>query len=88
MRSFPVHEAKARLSAVLRLVEGGEDVVITRAGKPIVRLTAIDTAAQSAQELGFGSLRGQIRLAEDFDAPMNDELSDWDDGPVFPSGAL
>jgi hypothetical protein len=28
MRSFPVHEAKAKLSAVLRLVEGGEDELL------------------------------------------------------------
>lgn len=87
MRSFPVHEAKAKLSAVLRLVEGGEDVVITRAGEPIVRLTAVQATTQTPQELGFGSLRGQIHIADDFDAPMSDdELSDWYDGPIFPPG--
>ncbi|MEJ7797287.1 MAG: type II toxin-antitoxin system prevent-host-death family antitoxin [Solirubrobacteraceae bacterium] len=85
MRSFPVHEAKAKLSAVLRLVETGEDVVITRAGEPVARLTAINARPKTPEQLGFGSMRGQITLAEDFDAPMTeDELSQWYDGPIFP----
>ena len=40
MRSLNVAEAKAQLSALLDAVESGEDVQITRRGKPVARLTA------------------------------------------------
>ena len=40
MRSLSVAQAKAHLSALLDAVEAGEDVEITRRGKPVARLTA------------------------------------------------
>ena len=38
MRTVPVREAKARFSELLRAAEGGEEIVITRNGRPSVRL--------------------------------------------------
>lgn len=38
MRSVPVREAKAKFSELLRAAESGEEIVITRNGKPSVRL--------------------------------------------------
>lgn len=85
MRSYPVHEAKARLSQLLRDVEAGEDVVITRAGTPVVRLTAVSRGGGTAEDHGFGSLAGQIRIADDFDTPLSEEeLEDWYRGPIEP----
>lgn len=40
MRTVSVAEAKARLSAVLDTVQGGEDVVITKHGRPVARIVA------------------------------------------------
>jgi prevent-host-death family protein len=40
--TISVAEAKARLSAILQAAEGGEEVLITRRGKPVVRLTAVE----------------------------------------------
>ncbi|RYF00205.1 MAG: type II toxin-antitoxin system Phd/YefM family antitoxin [Oxalobacteraceae bacterium] len=38
MRQVNIHEAKTRLSELIAAVEAGEEVVIARAGKPVVRL--------------------------------------------------
>ena len=40
MNLVPIHEAKAKLSALIALVEKGEEVVLTRHGKRVVRLAA------------------------------------------------
>lgn len=40
MQSIPIHQAKSQLSELIRAVEQGEDVVLTRHGKPVVRLVA------------------------------------------------
>ncbi|MBW3603657.1 MAG: type II toxin-antitoxin system Phd/YefM family antitoxin [Actinobacteria bacterium] len=66
-----VHEAKTHLSRLLERVEQGEEVVIARNNRPIARLVA-----HAAPERQPGSLRGCIRIAEDFDDPLPDELVD------------
>jgi prevent-host-death family protein len=40
MHLVPIHEAKAKLSALIALAEHGEEVVLTRHGKRVVRLAA------------------------------------------------
>lgn len=59
-----VYEAKTQLSRLIERAMAGEDVVIARAGKPMVRLVPV--AAQPARRTP-GSARGQIRMAPDFD---------------------
>ncbi|MGY2066323.1 type II toxin-antitoxin system Phd/YefM family antitoxin [Blastococcus sp. SYSU DS0619] len=63
-RTVNVHEAKTHLSRLLEAVEAGEDVVIARAGKPVARLVA---AGARTDRRVPGSLRGRIRIADDFD---------------------
>jgi prevent-host-death family protein len=48
MQSIPINEAKTRLSALIHAVEQGEEVVLTRHGKPVVRLVA-ETAEGPSQ---------------------------------------
>ena len=48
MQSVPINEAKTRLSALIHAAEQGEDVVLTRHGKPVVRLVA-ETAEGPSQ---------------------------------------
>lgn len=50
MQSIPIHQAKAQLSELIRAAEQGEDVVLTRHGKPVVRLVAERPDAPSAAE--------------------------------------
>jgi prevent-host-death family protein len=59
-----VYEAKTQLSRLIDRAVAGEDVVISRAGTPMVRLVPV--AAPPARRAP-GSARGQIRMAPDFD---------------------
>lgn len=68
-----VHQAKTHLSRLLQEVEQGEEVVIARSGVPVARLVAWRAPTQPLASPG--AMRGQIELADDFDAPL-DELFD------------
>lgn len=57
-----VHEAKTNLSRLLRMVESGTEVHITRASQPIARLVPISS---STRELGFAA--GTFEVPDDFD---------------------
>jgi prevent-host-death family protein len=60
-----VTEAKANLSQLLDLVDKGEEVILSRAGKPVAILEPYRRSGRPRQP---GSLRGQIRISADFDA--------------------
>lgn len=60
-----MHEAKSKLSSLVKLAEGGEEVVIQRSGRPVARLVAMQERRPVAE--AFGALRGEIELADDFD---------------------
>jgi len=66
-----IHEAKTQLSKLLEQVQAGEDVVIAKAGAPIVRL--IPYAPPSRRIAPPGSMEGEGWIADDFDEPI-DEL--------------
>jgi prevent-host-death family protein len=72
-----VHEAKTHLSRLLEEVAAGSEIVIARAGEPVARLTSIKPETR-ARKPGF--LKGRIRIATDFDAPLPDELVDAFEG--------
>jgi prevent-host-death family protein len=60
-----MHEAKTTLSRLVEAAQAGEEVVIMRSGEPAVRLEPIKS--NTARASLFGSLKGQIEIAEDFD---------------------
>jgi prevent-host-death family protein len=59
-----IHEAKTQLSRLVDRAAKGEPFVIAKAGKPLVKVTAVDAPA-APQRLGF--LAGEIAVPEDFD---------------------
>lgn len=69
MASVNVGEAKTHLSSLIERAERGEDVVIARAGRPVVRLVAIRTADRV-----LGADRGRFVVPDDFDAPLPDDV--------------
>lgn len=71
MRLVNVHEAKTHLSSLLEDVANGSEVTIAKAGKPVARLVPI-TGRTPQRKPGF--LRGRIRVADDFDAPLPEEV--------------
>ena len=66
-----VHEAKTHLSKLLARVEGGEEVLISRAGKPVARLVAV--APKRVRRIP-GRDKGKIWMAADFDGPLPPDL--------------
>jgi len=66
-----IHEAKTHFSKLLQRVAGGEEVTISRAGVPVARLVPVETKSK-VRPLGFA--RGEVWIADDFDAPLPDEL--------------
>lgn len=67
-----IHEAKTHFSRLLQRVAAGEEVVIARAGVPVARLVAVEPKKPKTRPLGFA--RGEVWVADDFDAPLPDEL--------------
>ncbi len=67
-----IHFAKTHLSKLLDEVEGGDDVIIARAGKPVARVTALEKGNARLQAMGMD--RGKVMIADDFDAPLPDDI--------------
>jgi prevent-host-death family protein len=67
-----IHEAKTHLSRLLQRVAAGEEVTIARSGVPVARLVAVEPEKKKIRLLGMD--RGRIWIADDFDAPLPDEL--------------
>jgi prevent-host-death family protein len=65
-----VHEAKTRLSQLLRLVDSGQEIEIARGGEPVAKLIPFHLR----QTRRLGSDRGVYRVPDDFDAPLPDEV--------------
>ena len=69
-----IYEAKSRLSALIEKAQSGEEVVIARAGTPVVRLAPVARAAGTRSGVRFGGLKpSRLKLASDFHAPLRDE---------------
>ncbi|MBK9030997.1 MAG: type II toxin-antitoxin system prevent-host-death family antitoxin [Myxococcales bacterium] len=74
MKIVNMHEAKSTLSQLVEQVERGEEIVLARAGTPVARLVPLRPSSPRV----LGRWRGQVRMADDFDAPLpDDELAAW-----------
>jgi prevent-host-death family protein len=71
MARVGMHEAKTHLSQLVERAEAGEDVVIQRNGKPVVRLVAVAEEPRSLATV-HGAWRGRVRIADDFDELPHD----------------
>jgi len=71
MESVNIYEAKTRLSQLVDQAASGQDVVVSRNGKPVARITRLESAKRPIK---FGVLKGKVIIAADFDAPLSDEV--------------
>ncbi len=71
MDTVNIYDAKTHLSRLIDRAAAGEDIVLSRHGKPLVRITRLEPAKR---QIRFGLLKGQVRVAADFDAPLPDEV--------------
>ncbi len=65
-----MHEAKTKLSQLVERAESGEDIVIARNGKPVVRLVPVSNTSSLAAVRG--AWRGRVEIAPDFDELPDD----------------
>ena len=77
-----VSEAKAELSSLLVLAEQGEEVIISRSGKPVARLVKFE---RSTQRRKLGALKGKIWISPDFDAPSPEIEALFNEGSIEPA---
>ncbi len=81
--SVNIHEAKAQLSHLLALVRQGEDVVICNRNIPEARLVPVEEKPKKKRL--FGQYKGQFTVPDRFFEPMTEEeLSLWENSPLFP----
>jgi prevent-host-death family protein len=66
-----IHEAKTNFSKLLQRVAAGEEITIARAGVPVAKLVPAEPKREK-RKLGIDE--GRIHIADDFDAPLPDEI--------------
>ncbi len=69
-----VHEAKSTLSKLLKAALEGEEVIIAKSGRPLVRLEPVSRKEKSAP----GRFAGQIQMGNFFEPLNEDELAAWE----------
>ncbi len=74
METVTIHKAKTELSRLIEKACRGEEIVIARGKKPVVRLVAIEAVPRKREP---GLLKGKISYSADAFAPLTDqELKD------------
>ncbi|CAE6840660.1 hypothetical protein R69658_08146 [Paraburkholderia aspalathi] len=71
MQTVNIHDAKTNFSRLVDAAAGGEEIVIAKAGKPAARLVPIECTKVTRR---FGALKGKIRIADDFDAALPEDV--------------
>lgn len=79
-----MHQAKTTLSKLVDQALAGEEVVIAKAGRPLVKLTPVAETASKAKRGIVGSMEGEIWFGPGWDQPDEDMLNAGD-RDIFPS---
>ena len=67
MDSVNIYDAKTRLSQLADTAAAGQHVVVSRNGKPLVRITRLK---DNKRAITFGVLKGKLKVPKHFDAPL------------------
>lgn len=73
MKIVNIHEAKTHLSSLVEQAASGESFIIAKAGKPLVKVTALDTPS-GKQKRRTGFMAGQIAVPDDFDQMHSQQI--------------
>ena len=79
MKTINMHEAKTHLSSLIEKAMQGESFIISRAGKPMVRVTRVD-APLAKSRTGF--MLGQIQVPDDFDSMGSEHIATLFEGAL------
>lgn len=72
-----IYEAKMKLSSLVERAQKGEEIVIAKAGKPMAKLTPIEQNqgnSEPAEHIFGRNLMGITYIADDFDAPLPEDV--------------
>ncbi len=72
MATVNIHAAKTHLSRLVDEAAAGEEIIIAKAGKPLVKLVPLLPSSRPKRRLG--ALAGRASIPADFDAPLPDEV--------------
>jgi len=72
--SVNVHEAKTHFSKLLERVSRGEEVIISKAGRPVAKLVPLGSGVARRVP---GSASGRVRIGPDFDEPLPEDIQSW-----------
>ncbi|HEX5763838.1 MAG TPA: type II toxin-antitoxin system Phd/YefM family antitoxin [Solirubrobacterales bacterium] len=67
--SVNIHEAKTHFSKLVRRAEEGEEIIVRRGQEPVARIAPLK---KRGGVRGFGSMKGEIHIREDFDEPLEE----------------
>jgi prevent-host-death family protein len=79
MQTYNIHDAKTQLSRLVEQAAKGESFVIAKAGKPMVKVIALD-APEPSQQKRFGFMAGQIQVPDDFNTMGAVEIQEQFEG--------
>ena len=72
-----MHEAKTHFSQLVNAAAEGKEILIAKAGKPVAKIVSLEAKKRKVR---FGVLKGKVRVADDFDAPLPDDILDQFEG--------
>ena len=79
METINIHDAKTHLSKLVEKASHGESFIIAKAGKPMVRVTSIDSP-EPGQVKRIGFLQGLIQVPDDFNQMGSDKVLELFEG--------
>jgi prevent-host-death family protein len=68
---YNLYEAKTSLSRLVDRAASGEEIILSKAGKPLAKLVPFSRSPEPRQPGGW---EGQVRISEDFDDPLPPEI--------------
>jgi prevent-host-death family protein len=81
MEIVNIHDAKTRLSALIAAAVNGKPFIIAKAGKPMVKVEAVEGAV-APRRSRLGGMRGQLRVPDDFNTMFEKEIEEMFYGPA------
>jgi len=79
MGTYNIHDAKTNFSKLVQDATQGEEVIIAKSGKPLLKLVRYqEKKKKSKRKLGF--LKGKIIFSKDFDSPLPPEIQYYFEG--------
>jgi prevent-host-death family protein len=74
MKQLNLAEAKAKFSELVDAAARGDGTIIAKSGTPVAMLVPLNHARHAP--IKFGTLKGKIRIADNFDDPLPDDVLD------------